>query len=113
MHRNLAALGIAAVSALIPCAAAPEDRAPHAPETETRNGALPPPLPLFPPDNWWNVDISGWPVDANSASYINFINQDNGGCNRLHPDFGGLNTDDPPSIYGMPFIVVDEVPRKA
>jgi hypothetical protein len=113
MHRTLARLGIAAVSVLIPCAAAPGDRAPRAPEVETRNGPLPPPLPLFPPDNWWNVDISGWPVDANSANYINFINN-GGSCRQMHPDFGGLNTDDPPSgIYGMPYIVVDEVPRKA
>jgi hypothetical protein len=38
------------------------------------------PLPqstLFPPDNWWNLDISNWPVDSNSSSYIAFIN--NGG----------------------------------
>ena len=43
----------------------------------TRNGVLPQPLPLFPADNWWNLDISNWPVDQNSSSYINFIN--NGG----------------------------------
>jgi hypothetical protein len=38
---------------------------------------LPQPLPLFPADNWWNLDISNWPVDQNSSNYINFIN--NGG----------------------------------
>jgi hypothetical protein len=37
-------------------------------------GALPQPLPLFSADNWWNLDISSWPVDPNSASYIAFIN---------------------------------------
>lgn len=39
-----------------------------------RGGALPQPLPLFPPDNWWNLDISNWPVDANSGNFISFIN---------------------------------------
>src|SRR5262249_52858639 len=28
-------------------------------------GALPQPLPLFPPGNWWNLDISNSPVDVN------------------------------------------------
>ena len=32
-----------------------------------QGGALPGPLPLFPPDNWWNVDVSGAPVDGGSA----------------------------------------------
>jgi hypothetical protein len=31
-----------------------------------RNGALPGPLPLFPADNWWNLDISAAPVDPRS-----------------------------------------------
>src|SRR5256885_2298223 len=48
-------------------------------------GALPGPLPLFPPDNWWNLDVSGAPVDPGSATFINFIN--NGGTRALHPDF--------------------------
>lgn len=72
----------------------------------TRGGALPQPLPLFPADNWWNMDITGWPVDANSANYIAFIN--NGGTRRLHPDFGG-NTGTDNSIYGMPYAVVTNV----
>ena len=51
-------------------------------------GAPPPgPLPVFPADNWWNLDIRSAPVDTNSSSYISFIN--NGGTRRLHPDFGG------------------------
>ena len=41
-----------------------------------RGGAMPQPLPLFPADNWWNLDISSWPVDPNSASFISFINND-------------------------------------
>ena len=47
-----------------------------------RGGALPQPLPLFPPDNWWNLDISNWPVDANSANFISFIN--NGGTHAVY-----------------------------
>jgi hypothetical protein len=65
--------------------------------------------PLFPPDNWWNLDISNWPVDPNSSSYIAFIN--NGGTRRLHPDFGGNagTTQDPNAIYGFPYAVVSNV----
>src|SRR6266508_6688432 len=74
----------------------------------TRGGALPQPLPLFPADNWWNLDISSWPVDGNSASYVDFIN--NGGTRRLHPDFGG-NAGSGFSIYGTPYAVVTGVNR--
>ena len=71
-----------------------------------RGGALPQPLPLFPADNWWNLDISSWPVDPNSARFISFIN--NGATRRLHPDFGGdAGTGD--AIYGMPYAVVTNV----
>jgi hypothetical protein len=63
------------------------------------------PLPLFPPDNWWNLDISLAPVDTNSASYIAFIN--NGGTRRLHPDFGGEVSPGSVDIYGMPYAIVD------
>ena len=75
----------------------------------TRGGALPQPLPLFPADNWWNLDISSWPVDPNSASYIAFIN--NGGTRRLHPDLGGsaASAGDPYASYGMPYAVVSSV----
>src|SRR5215471_1125128 len=69
-------------------------------------GALPQPLPLFPPGNWWNLDVSNWPVDVNSPSYISFIN--NGGTRRLHPDFGG-NDGTQYGIYGMPYAVVGNV----
>lgn len=67
-----------------------------------RNGSLPTPLPLFPPDNWWNVDVSAAPLDPNSANFINFIGAGVG----LHPDFGGDDEDNPPGIYGMPYISV-------
>jgi hypothetical protein len=68
-------------------------------------GAVPQPLPLFPPTNWWNLDISGAPVDPNSASFVAFIN--NGGTRHLHPDFGGNVSPGSVDIYGMPYVVVD------
>jgi hypothetical protein len=71
-------------------------------QAPVRGGALPEPLPLFPPGNWWNTDISAAPVDDKSATFISFI-----GTNRgLHPDFGGDSGDPDSPIYGMPYIVV-------
>lgn len=69
----------------------------------TQGGAIPVPLPLFPANNWWNSDISGAPVDPNSASYIAFIN--NGGTRHVHPDWGGDVGDG--TVYGLPYIIVD------
>lgn len=63
------------------------------------NGALPGPLPLFPPDNWWNLDISDAPVDPNSAGFLDFI-----GDVGMHPDFGAK--DSFPAIYGMVYVSV-------
>src|SRR5262245_51179135 len=70
-----------------------------------QGGALPGPLPLFPSDNWWNLDISGAPVDPSSAAFITFIN--NGSTRRLHPDFGGEEFPGSVGIYGIPYVVVD------
>jgi hypothetical protein len=67
-----------------------------------QGGALPGPLPLFPPDNWWNVDITSAPVDPNSAAYITFI----GASRGMHPDFGGDSGDPSAPLYGMPYVVV-------
>jgi hypothetical protein len=66
-------------------------------------GTLPGPLPLFPPDNWWNLDISAAPVDPSSPSYIAFI----GATRRLHPAFGGEASPGSQEIYGFPYAVVD------
>jgi hypothetical protein len=66
-----------------------------------RGGTLPSPLPLFPPDNWWNVDVSGAPLDPNSANYVDFI----GSGTPLHPDLGG-DVAPSPGIYGMVYVVV-------
>src|ERR1700756_4181234 len=71
-------------------------------QSPQRGGALPPPLPLFPPANWWNADISAAPVDPKSAAYINDI----GASRGMPPDFGGDSGDPAAPIYGMPFIVV-------
>jgi hypothetical protein len=65
-------------------------------------GALPTPLPLFPPDNWWNLDVSSAPVDPGSAAFIGFI-----GGDHLHPDFGGTYGPGGVNVYGLPYIVVD------
>jgi hypothetical protein len=62
---------------------------------------LPSPLPLFPPDNWWNVDVSAAPVDPNSPGFIGLI----GGATSLHPDYGG-NDGTPYGVYGMIYAVV-------
>src|SRR5213594_2010787 len=48
-------------------------------------GAIPGPLPIFPSNNWWNLDISTAPVDPASATYISFV----GPTRTMHPDFGG------------------------
>jgi hypothetical protein len=66
-------------------------------------GIIPGPLPIFPPDNWWNLDIATAPVDTNSAAYISFI----GSTRRLHPDFGGNAAPGSVEIYGFPYAVVD------
>src|SRR5262245_25219453 len=75
----------------------------------TLGGPLPGPLPLFPSDNWWNLDISSAPVDPASASYISFI----GTARGMHPDFGGDVSPGSVEIYGFPYAVVDSaVTRK-
>jgi hypothetical protein len=67
---------------------------------QVQGGALPGPLPLFPPDNWWNADVTSAPVDPNSAAFIAWI----GATKGMHPDFGG--DAGATAIYGMPYIVV-------
>jgi hypothetical protein len=54
---------------------------------------------IFPSDNPWNTDISGYPVHPNSTAYINFI----GGSKFLHPDFGTFWNGEP---IGIPYVVV-------
>jgi hypothetical protein len=66
----------------------------------TRGGPIPLRLPLFPQNNWWNLDVSSAPLDTNSAAFIQFIN-----ANQVHPDFGpDAGGGD---VYGIPFLIVD------
>jgi hypothetical protein len=102
-----AAAAARAVSALLAVAIAASAAAlAVAPATaQTVGGPLPQPPPLFPPDNWWNVDVSQAPVDGNSAGFISWIGTSRG----MHPDFGGdVDPTDPtnPNIYGFPYITV-------
>ena len=64
----------------------------------TRGGALPGPLPLLPPSNWWNTDITNAPVDPMSSQYIASI----GGSTGLHPDFSSVAGGN----YGIPYVEV-------
>jgi hypothetical protein len=52
---------------------------------------------VFPTDNPWNADISQYPVDPNSATYLAHMNA---GSTFLHPDFGSN------LHYGIPYVVV-------
>jgi hypothetical protein len=58
---------------------------------------------VFPPSNWWNVDVSRAPIDARSGQLIDWISgrtaANPSAVRRLHPDFG-------PPPYGFPYIVV-------
>jgi hypothetical protein len=55
----------------------------------------------FASDSLWNQDISGAPLDPNSAALVNFI----GTSTPVHPDFGaGLYLG---SSMGIPYVVVD------
>src|SRR6185503_14969140 len=71
-------------------------------QSPQRGGELPAPLPLFPPDHWWNADISRAPADPNSAAFMAYVGLSRG----MHPDFGGDSGDPSAPIYGMPYIVV-------
>ncbi|HET6276285.1 MAG TPA: hypothetical protein VFE16_10190 [Candidatus Cybelea sp.] len=55
---------------------------------------------IFPADNWWNTDISNYPLDPHSSQYIAAL------TGNLHPDFG----EDP--HYGIPFNVVPSTQKK-
>lgn len=94
------ALAAQAGSALCPATGAP-----------AQGAAIRGSAPLFPADNWWNLDIRQAPVDPNSAAYIAFIN--NGGTRRLHPDFGGEESPGSVGIYGFPYAVVDAAQLKS
>jgi len=58
---------------------------------------------VFPPDNWWNLDVSSAPVDPQSQAMIDWISgrtPSNPTATRIvHPDFG-------PPPYGIPYVAV-------
>lgn len=100
MTRTFDATALFAVFGLFLGACGDEPTGPDAgtpPELNEDLGAL------FPPDNWWNVEVSAAPVDADSDALIDWI------CDRaaptdpcaadLHPDFG-------PPPYGIPYVGV-------
>src|SRR5437016_13218722 len=102
MHWKVAPILLAIASALL---TAPASLA-QCPASVPVEGAAPTvPLPLFPSNNWWNLDISSAPVDANSANYIAFINNER--TRHLQPDFGGEVSPGSVDIYGMPYAIVD------
>src|SRR5262249_33573533 len=74
----------------------------------TLGGPLPGPLPPFPSNNWWNLDIPTWPVDPGWAGFITFV----GATRGLHPDFGGDVSPGSTQIYGFPYLVVDGTQTK-
>ena len=55
---------------------------------------------IFPANNWWNTDISQYPLDKNSHAYIAAL------PGNLHPDFG----ENP--HYGIPFNIVPQKQKK-
>jgi hypothetical protein len=74
----------------------------------TQGEPLPPPRPLFPMNNWWNVDISSAPVDLNSTSLLSSsLQTGNLAGVGLHPDFGGDSGEDDFPVYGFPYITVE------
>ncbi len=55
--------------------------------------------PLFPADNPWNTDVSGYPVHPDSDVFIDSIGRGTG----LHPDFGTVWQGAP---IGIPYVIV-------
>lgn len=59
--------------------------------------------PMFPPDNVWNVVISGLPKDPKSDAYIAGI----GPTKPVHPDFSAN------PLYGIPYMIIPPGTRPA
>jgi hypothetical protein len=55
--------------------------------------------PTFPADNWWNTDLSAYPVHSRSAAWVSSI----GSGTKLHPDFGTFWDGGP---IGIPYVHV-------
>lgn len=58
---------------------------------------------VFPIDNWWNLEVSGAPLDPRSQELIDWISgrtpQNPNATRIVHPDFG-------PPPYGIPYVGV-------
>ncbi len=78
--------------------------------------SLPAPLPaaqsadlgaiaIFPADNYWHWDISGYQVHPNSDNYVASVGKNT----SLHPDFGTVYEGAP---WGIPYILVDKSQAK-
>ncbi|MGD8277625.1 MAG: hypothetical protein PVH00_06340 [Gemmatimonadota bacterium] len=94
LRRWSAALAVAAaLAAGCDETTAPADATIEPGESADLAGRLP-----FPPDNPWNTDVSGDPVDPNSAALIAAC-----GLRSLHPDFGTVWNGAP---IGIPYVVV-------
>ncbi len=80
-----------------------ENRSPLSPAASSpRDTTLPgTDCPMFPSDNAWNTNISGLPVDPNSATWLASMDSSS---TFLHPDFGPSG--DPSTPYGIPYQVV-------
>jgi hypothetical protein len=94
-----ACAGSGSQTAALPSSAQTKNAGPHspadAPPVVTGCQIFPTPPPSGPTgNNWWNQDISTYPLDPNSANYIKAL------PGNLHPDFGHE------SYYGIPFNVV-------
>ncbi len=62
------------------------------------NGGGPVRCPVFPADNWWNRDVRGLAVHAQSTAWIASL-----GSGRVHPDFGTVWEG---KGIGIPYVVV-------
>lgn len=100
---------ILSILTLAPLPAAIRKPGPAESKDDPRIGSeLPGPFPLFPADNWWNLDVSEAPKDPRSDDLIRFI----GTRTRLHPDFGPATG--PVGMYGIPYVVVGaDQPKRA
>jgi hypothetical protein len=110
MSRRIARLALIASLALTlgACASEAPPPAPRTPAADANPPVVAAPVlledfagqPIFPPNNWWNLDVTNAPVDPNSQAYIDWISnrtpQNPTARRRLHPDFG-------PPPYGIPY----------
>ncbi len=86
-------LGATLAAAGLMLAAAPASAASTVPGTD---------CPFFPPDNWFQADVSKLPVHKRSDAWMDNMSSDR----NLHPDFGP-SFGEIPVPYGIPITVVD------